>query len=117
MLGRDSTVGIVTYYGLDGSGFEPLWGQGFSLLHICPDWPQGPPNLSYNGYTVFFLGKKWLGCGINDPPHLVLRLRMGRVIHVLHLCACICSLWGYLYKTCYTVMCWPEFKIVASGYD
>jgi hypothetical protein len=29
-LGRDSSVGIATRYGLDGSGIESRWGRDFS---------------------------------------------------------------------------------------
>jgi hypothetical protein len=31
-VGRDSAVGIVTHYGLDGVGIESWWGQDF--LHL-----------------------------------------------------------------------------------
>jgi hypothetical protein len=28
-VGRDSVVGVVTYYGLDGLGIESRWGRDF----------------------------------------------------------------------------------------
>ena len=48
-MGRDSSVGIATRYGLDGPGIESRWGRDF------PPW--GPPNVLYNGYRVFPGGK------------------------------------------------------------
>ena len=52
--GRDSSVGIVTSYGLDGPGSNP--GEG-EISRTRPDWPWGPPSLLYNGYRVFTGGK------------------------------------------------------------
>ena len=40
-MGQDSSVGIVTRYGLDGPGIESWWGD--KIFHVCPDWPWGPP--------------------------------------------------------------------------
>jgi len=53
-VGRVSTVGIETRYGLDGPGIEYRWGEIFCDL---PDRPWGPPSLLYNGYRVFPGGK------------------------------------------------------------
>ena len=53
-VGRDSSVGIATSYGLDGPGIESLWGRNF---RIRQDRPWGPPNILYNGYRVFPGGK------------------------------------------------------------
>ena len=47
-MGRDSSVGIATRYGLDGPGIESRWGGG----EIFPQ-----PSLLYNGYPVFPGGK------------------------------------------------------------
>jgi len=47
IVGRDSSVGIATRYGLDGPGIESVWGRDFPH----PSW--GPPSLLYNGYRVF----------------------------------------------------------------
>ena len=53
-MGRDSSVGIATGYGLDGPGIESWWGE---IFRSCPDGPWGPPSLLYNGYGVFPGGK------------------------------------------------------------
>jgi len=50
MMGRDSSVGIATAYGLDGPGIESRWGE---IFRTSPDRPWGPPSLLYNGYRVF----------------------------------------------------------------
>jgi hypothetical protein len=42
-VGRDSSVDIVTRYGLDGLGIKS-WGGGWSkIFHTCPDQPWVPP--------------------------------------------------------------------------
>ena len=47
-MGQDSSVGIATYYGLDGPGIESrLGGEIFLSL---PYRPWSPPSLLYNGY-------------------------------------------------------------------
>jgi hypothetical protein len=46
MFGRDSSVGIVTHYGLDGPGIKSRWGE---IFHTRPDCLWGPPSLVYNG--------------------------------------------------------------------
>ena len=43
-VGRDSSVGIATRYGLGGPG---------EIFRTRPDRPWGPPSLLYNGYGVF----------------------------------------------------------------
>jgi hypothetical protein len=54
-VGRVSSVGIATRYGLDGPGFESRWvGE---IFRTRPDRPWGPPSLLYNGYRVFPGGK------------------------------------------------------------
>ena len=50
-VGRDSSVGIATRYGLDGPGIES-WCGG-EIFRTRPDRPCGPPSLLYNGYRVF----------------------------------------------------------------
>ena len=55
-----------------------VWGSnpgGGEIFCTHPDRPLGPPSLLYNGYRVSFPGVKWLGCGIDHPPHLVSRLK------------------------------------------
>ena len=53
-MGRDSSVGIVTRYGLVVRGSNP--GEG-EIFRIRPDRPWGLPSLLYNGYRVFPGGK------------------------------------------------------------
>jgi len=55
MLGRGSSVGIATRYGLDGAGIESRWGRDFphpSKLAMGPTQPpiQWLPGLS-RGYS------------------------------------------------------------------
>jgi hypothetical protein len=53
-VGRDSSVGIATCYGLDGPGIEIRWGEFFRTRL---EQPWGPPSLLYNGYRIFPVGK------------------------------------------------------------
>ena len=55
LVGRDSSVGIATRYGLDGQGIESQWGVRFSAP--LPDRPWGPHSFLYNGCRVFPGGK------------------------------------------------------------
>ena len=62
IVGRDSSVGIATRYGMKGPGIESRWGE---IFHNRQDRPWGPPSLLYNGYQVFPGGKaagawRWL---------------------------------------------------------
>jgi hypothetical protein len=43
MEGRDSSVGIATRYGLDGSGTESRWGQEFPYPYKPDLGPVHPP--------------------------------------------------------------------------
>jgi hypothetical protein len=63
VVGRDSSVGIATRYGLDGPGIESRWGRDFP--HPSR-WV--PPSLLYNGYRVSFPGVKRPGRGVVHPP-------------------------------------------------
>ena len=49
-MGRDSSVGIATRYGLDGPWIEPWWGREFPHPSRPALWPT---SLLYNGYRVF----------------------------------------------------------------
>jgi len=52
------------------------WNSGRGeIFCIHSDWLWGPPNLLYNGYPVSFLEVKLLGRGVDNPPHLVLRVK------------------------------------------
>ena len=53
-MGRDSSVGVTTRYGLDCPGIES---RGERDFHTRPDLPWGLPSLLYNGYRVFRGGK------------------------------------------------------------
>ena len=60
---RDSSFGIATRNGLDGSGFKSRWGE---IFRTRPDCPWGPPSLLYNGYR---------GVALSTHPHLAPRLK------------------------------------------
>jgi hypothetical protein len=64
-VGRDSSVGIATGYGLDGPGIESRWDE---IFRTCPDRPWGPPSLLYNRYRVFTGGKEWPGREADPSP-------------------------------------------------
>ena len=53
-VGRDSSVGIMTGYGLDGLGIESRRGSRFSASVTLA---LGAPRLLYNGYRIFAGGK------------------------------------------------------------
>jgi hypothetical protein len=64
-MGRDSSVGIATRYGLDGPGIESRWGQGFSAaIQTGP----GAHPATYTMGTGSFLGVKRPGRGVDHPP-------------------------------------------------
>jgi hypothetical protein len=51
---RDSSVGVVTCYGLDGTGIESRWCE---IFRTRPERSWGSPSLLYSGYRVFPWGK------------------------------------------------------------
>jgi hypothetical protein len=55
VVGRDSSVGIATRYGLDGSGIESRWGRDFQHLPRPALGPTQPPIQCVPG---FFPGGK-----------------------------------------------------------
>jgi hypothetical protein len=63
-VGRDSSVGIATRYGMDGPGIGSRCGARF--FSTRPDRPWGPPSLLYNGYRVI-LGVKRSWRGVDHP--------------------------------------------------
>jgi len=67
-VGPESSVGIMTRFGLDGPVIESRWVRDFST-RVQTD-PRAPPNLLYNGYRVFPAGK-----ALTTQPHLALRLK------------------------------------------
>ena len=70
-MGRDSSVGTATRYGLDGPGIESRWGARFSAP--IQTGPGVPPSLLCSGYRVFPRG--YSGRGVDHPPHLVPKLK------------------------------------------
>ena len=54
IMGRDSSVGIATRYGLNGPGIES---RGDEISRTRPDRPLGPPSHLYDGYLFFHGGK------------------------------------------------------------
>ena len=68
-VGRDSTVDIVTRYGLDGSGFESRWRRDFPHLQTGP----GAHPVSCTMGTRSFTGVKMSGRGFDHPPRLTPR--------------------------------------------
>jgi hypothetical protein len=70
--GRDSSVGIVTRYGLDGPWIESRWGAIFSVpVQTGPEVNPAP----YSMETGSFPEVKQPGYGIDHPSHLAPRLR------------------------------------------
>ena len=63
VLGPHSSVGIVTCYGLDGTGTEYWRGEIFPYR---PDWPWNPPSFLYVG-PCSFPGVKRPGNGPDHP--------------------------------------------------
>jgi hypothetical protein len=64
-VGRDSSVGIATPYGLDGPGIESRWGRDFPHSSRPALGPTQPP---IQWYRVSFPGVKRPGRGANQPP-------------------------------------------------
>jgi hypothetical protein len=71
-LGRGSSVGIATAYGLDGSRIESRWGRDFS--HTSRPALGAHPASCTMG-TGYFPGVKWPGYVADHPPLLVPRPR------------------------------------------
>ena len=69
---RDSSVGIATRYGLDGSGIESRGVGGFSAP--VQKYPGAYP-VSYTVGTGSFPGVKRPGRGVDHPHHLAPMLR------------------------------------------
>jgi hypothetical protein len=66
-MGRESSVGIATRYGLDGPGIESRWEARFSVP-VQTGRPWGAPSLLYNGYRVSFPEVNRTGRGLDHPP-------------------------------------------------
>ena len=67
-MGRDSSVGIATDYGLDGPGIELRCGGGARFSAPVQTGPGGPHSHLYNGYRVFAGGKERPGRDADPSP-------------------------------------------------
>ena len=65
-VGRDSSVGIATRYGLDGPGIESRWGRPRFSAHVHTG--PGAQPASYTVGTESFPGVKRPGRGLDHPP-------------------------------------------------
>ena len=71
-VGRDSSVGIVTRYGLDGPGIESRWGSRFfATVQTGP----GAEPYSYTMGTGPFPEVKRPERGADHSPHLMPKLK------------------------------------------
>ena len=66
MVGRRSSVGIATGYGLDGAGIESRWGARFSVP-VQTD-PEAHPASCTMGTEVFPGDKERPGCAATPQP-------------------------------------------------
>ena len=73
-VGRDSSVGTATCYGLDGPGIESRWEARFSAP--VQTGPEAYPASCTMG-TGSFPGVKRPGRGANHPPHLSAEVMKG----------------------------------------
>ena len=88
-MGRDSSVGIATRYGPDGSGIESRWGARF-----FPPVQTGPGTYpdSYTMGTGSLPGVKRPGRGVDHPPSSSAEVKDSRAIPLLPLWAFVaCS--------------------------
>ena len=85
--GIDSIVGIVTPYGLEGSGFElRFWQEIFSFPHsFRASWI--PSTLMYYGHKVCLLWIKGPGRSVDRSPISSPNLSIGRNITLIPNCA------------------------------
>jgi len=73
-MGRDSSVGIATLYGLDGPGIESLWVARFSAL--AQTGPRAHPASYTMGTGSFSVVKRpGRGVALTTHPHLAPRLK------------------------------------------
>ena len=95
-VGRDSSVGIATRYGLDGPGIESQWtGRDFSHPSRSALGP-----ILYNGFRVF---------PVDRPPHLAPRLKKSRAIPLPPLVLVAC------YRASFTFTCTQVRNVSAPG--
>jgi hypothetical protein len=70
-VGRGSSVGIATRYGLELQGSNPAGARFFASIQTDP----GADPDSYTMGTGSFSGVKRPGRGVDQPPHLAPRLK------------------------------------------
>jgi hypothetical protein len=80
LRGRDSSVSIVTCYGLEGPGIEPRWGRDFPHLSRLALGPIQPPVQWVPGLSG---GKGGRGVTLTTHPHLMRRSLKSRAIPLL----------------------------------
>ena len=74
LMGRDSSVGVATRYGLDGPRIESRWGARFSApVQTGP----GDHSVSCTMGTGSFYGLKQPGRGADHPPNLSAEVMKG----------------------------------------
>jgi len=66
-VGRDSSVGIATRYGLDGPVIESRWGGGGARFSAPVQTGPGAHSVSYTTGTGSLPGVKMSGYGVNHP--------------------------------------------------
>ena len=71
IVGRESSVGIATFYRMDGPEIESNWRWHFSHQSRTA---LGLHSLSHDGYWVSFPGVKRPGRGVNHAPPSMPRL-------------------------------------------
>ena len=71
-VGRDSSAGIATRYGLDGQGIESRWGRDIPHPSRPALGPTQPPVLWVPGLS---LGEKRPGMALTTHPHLAPKLK------------------------------------------
>ena len=71
-MGRDSSVGIATRYGLDSPGIEFRWGRDFPHQSRPA---LGPTHLLYNGYRVSSRRQSGREVALTTHLHLEPRLK------------------------------------------
>ena len=81
-VGRDSSVGIATGYGLDGPGIESRCDE---IFRTCPARSWCPPSLLFNRYRVFPTEKQRPGRDADPSPLPVPWSRKSRAIPLLPL--------------------------------
>jgi len=74
IMGRDSSVGIATRFGIDGPAIKSRWGGGARFSAPVQTGPGAHPASCAIG-TGSLLGVKRPGRGVDHPPNLAPRLK------------------------------------------